>query len=142
MDTESILLPALALAWWSIAILALVSVRRLRPARRSGSGAREFVERFALGAPEGTSAGALAANRNWENLFEAPVLFYVGCATLVAVDGVTPLAVWLAWTYFALRVAHSLVHVLYNRVLHRSTVFALSVVCLCGLMMEATLALL
>ena len=142
MNSTSILLPAMALAWWSIVILALVSARRLRPARQSGGGVRDFVERFALGEPDDTPPGATAANRNWVNLLESPVLFYLSCVTLLVADGVTVLAVWLAWAYVALRILHSLVHVLYNRVSHRSTVFAFSIAVLCALMAKASWALL
>jgi len=32
----------------------------------------------------------------------------------------------LAWVYVALRIAHSLVHVSYNKVMHRLALFAIS----------------
>jgi hypothetical protein len=68
----------------------------------------------------------IAAADNFRNLFEVPVLFFaLGCA-LAITDTVTPLQVGLAWTYVALRAAHSFIHVTYNRVMHRFAVYAAS----------------
>lgn len=60
---------------------------------------------------------------NFRNLFEVPVLFYalVGVAL-----GTGQIPFWLivgAWAFVALRVAHSVIHCTYNRVMHRFTVF-------------------
>lgn len=64
------------------------------------------------------------ASDNFRNLFEVPVLFYVLCVMAVA-SGHTP--AWLvngAWVFVALRIAHSVVHCSYNKVMHRLAVFA------------------
>ena len=63
---------------------------------------------------------------NFRNLFETPVLFYALVACAIAVSHVPPWLVIGAWCYFGLRVAHSLVHCTYNRVMHRLAIFALS----------------
>lgn len=68
----------------------------------------------------------VSAADNFRNLFEVPVLFYVVCCALAITDLVTPLQLTLAWGYVALRAAHSLIHVTYNRVTHRFVVYALS----------------
>ena len=39
----------------------------------------------------------------------------------------------LAWSYVVLRVAHSMIHCTYNRIVHRFTAFALSNVILVAL---------
>nr|WP_269106758.1 MAPEG family protein [Massilia sp. TS11] len=65
-------------------------------------------------------------NRNYMNLLELPVLFYVICALLYAAEAATPLLVQLAWAYVGLRAAHSLIHLSYNNVLHRLAAFAAS----------------
>lgn len=78
------------------------------------------------------AAGALenvAAADNFRNLFEVPVLFYAICCVLVVADAVTPLQVSLAWAFVVLRAMHSLIHVTYNRVMHRFSVYALATVC-------------
>jgi hypothetical protein len=63
---------------------------------------------------------------NFRNLFEVPVLFYVLCIALVVNGGSTPGFVTAAWAYVALRSLHSLVHVTYNRVMHRFLVYVAS----------------
>jgi hypothetical protein len=75
------------------------------------------------------AAGVLenvAAADNFRNLFEVPVLFFAACLAFAVSARVTPAAVVLAWLYVALRAAHSLIHLGYNRVMHRFTVYAAS----------------
>ncbi|HEV8109051.1 MAG TPA: MAPEG family protein, partial [Burkholderiales bacterium] len=69
-------------------------------------------------------------NRNFMNLLELPMLFYVVCIALYVTLSVDAYAVALAWLYFALRVAHSVVHLTYNNVFHRLGVYAASAVVL------------
>jgi hypothetical protein len=71
-----------------------------------------------------------AASDNFLNQFETPVLFYLAILVsmvLLIQDGII---VVLAWSYVALRYAHCLIHLTYNSVMHRFTVFVLSVVLL------------
>ena len=68
----------------------------------------------------------LNAADNFRNLFEVPVLFYVLCIALAVTQSVTPLTLWGAWIYVALRTAHSFIHLTYNRVMHRFVAYALS----------------
>jgi len=78
------------------------------------------------------AAGVLedvAAADNFRNLFEVPVLFFaVGCL-LAMTDHVTDLQLIMAWAFVSLRAVHSLIHVTYNRVVHRFTAYALSTLC-------------
>ena len=60
------------------------------------------------------------------NLLELPVLFYVVCLVFYVTAGASSLAIALAWAYVVLRILHSMVHLTYNRVIHRLAVFALS----------------
>jgi hypothetical protein len=82
------------------------------------------------------AAGELAktgAADNFRNLFEVPVLFYLLCVALVLNGGSTPGFVSAAWAYVALRGLHSLIHVTYNRVVHRFLVYAASTLLLFGM---------
>lgn len=77
-----------------------------------------------------TSRGAaslenVAAADNFRNLFELPVLFFALCPVLYITNGVTPLQLTLAWAFVLFRIAHSLIHTTYNRVMHRFRVFVL-----------------
>ncbi len=84
----------------------------------------------------GAAAGKLertAAADNFRNLFEVPVLFYVLSAALALTGGSTPAFVVAAWGYVALRALHSLIHVTYNRVVHRFLVYVASTLLLFGM---------
>jgi hypothetical protein len=70
---------------------------------------------------------------NFRNLFEIPVLFYLLCVALVLTGGSTPGFVTAAWAYVALRALHSLIHVTYNRVVHRFLAYVASTLLLFGL---------
>jgi hypothetical protein len=70
---------------------------------------------------------------NFRNLFEVPVLFYVLCIVLVLTGGSTPGFLAAAWAYVALRALHSLIHVTYNRVMHRFLVYVASTLLLFGM---------
>ena len=82
------------------------------------------------------AAGVLenvAAADNFRNLFEVPVLFFAaGCVLLAtARTGTAELA--LAWAFVVLRALHSVIHIGYNRVLHRFAAYALSTLCVFAL---------
>lgn len=55
-------------------------------------------------------AGPQKVARNFSNLFEAPTLFYVVClaAMVTGITGVVMVA--LAWTYVAVRIVHTTIH--------------------------------
>ena len=61
---------------------------------------------------------------NYNNLLEQPTLFYVVALTLVFLDAGSGLNAGLAWSYVVLRIAHSLVQALINKVLIRFALFA------------------
>lgn len=78
---------------------------------------------------------------NFRNLFETPVLFYTLVAIAIGV-GTTP--GWLAagcWLYLALRVAHSVIHCSYNKVMHRFAAFGLGFALLVGMWVAFAVAL-
>jgi len=74
-----------------------------------------------------------AASDNFRNLFEVPVLFYVLCVAVTATGTATPALVTAGWAYVALRALHSLIHVTYNRVVHRFAAYAASTLLLFGM---------
>jgi len=76
-------------------------------------------------------------NRNYMNLLELPVLFYVAGVLIYVTGGATPAMLMTAWAYVGLRVLHSLIHLTYNHVIQRMLVFAASNVVLVALWMLA-----
>jgi hypothetical protein len=74
-----------------------------------------------------------AAADNFRNLFEVPVLFYLLCVALDVTGASTPGFVAAAWGYVGLRSVHSLIHVTYNRVVHRFLAYVASTLLLFGM---------
>ena len=127
MDQAAIFLPMCALVALTFAVLLLVPVARFRAAAQG----KVNVGDFRFGEPERVPG-----------MLELPLLFYVVCLGLYITLSVDALAVGLAWLYFALRLAHSLVHLTYNTVFHRLGAFAASAVVLGALWVRFAVALL
>lgn len=124
MNDSAILLPVLTLVGWTFVVLLNVPYRRFRAAFQ-----RKVTEKdFRFGESERVPPEVSIPNRNFMNLLEVPVLFYVVCLVYyVSGTAITAFAP-LAWTYVALRVIHSLIHLTYNKVRHRMLAFAASTV--------------
>lgn len=122
MRHAAILYPVFALALWTSLVLLLIPLARIRAGRR-----REIVtDDFKYGESPSVPPHVSIPNRNYMNLLELPVLFYVVCLLIHTTGGASPLMVAVAWAYVALRVVHSLIHLSYNHVIHRLGAFALS----------------
>jgi len=132
---KAILYPMIALVFWTFAVLLLVPRARFRAVRARLARASDFACGESANVPEETRL----PNRNYMNLLELPVLFYVACLTLFAIGRVDPWCLGLAWAYVLLRVAHSAVHLTYNNVIHRMRIFALSVLVLVVLWVRVAL---
>ncbi|OHX21683.1 MAPEG family protein [Chromobacterium sphagni] len=97
---------------------------------RSGRVKRSYYRLMQGDAPP---EGELKLARNFSNLFEAPMLFYVAGAIVIAKNLATPAMLALAWGYVALRVVHTAIHLGYNHPLHRFLAFLASCVLLLAL---------
>jgi hypothetical protein len=122
MPANAMLSPMFALAAWTMCVLLLVAFRRLR----AGFSGQVSPREFALGESSKVPANVALPNRNYMNLLELPVLFYVICLIAHETSAVTATTVGLAWTYVALRMVHSVIHITYNHILHRFLAFAAS----------------
>ena len=76
---------------------------------------------------------------NYNHLHEAPVGFYAAMLVMAVAGGAPNMAVTLGWAYVALRVVHSLVQILWNKVSVRFALFALSSLCLIALIVTAAI---
>jgi hypothetical protein len=128
-DPMSILFPVVALATLTFAVLLLIPVRRFR----AGAAGQVSFDDFRYGESARVPPEVALPNRNLMNLLELPVLFYVACLTYYVTDRVNATALALAWAYVGLRLAHSAIHVTYNRVRHRLIAYAASNVVLISL---------
>jgi len=61
--------------------------------------------------------------RNFSNLFEVPILFYILGVLVIALDIQSQLILALSWVFVALRALHSFIHITYNNPIHRFLAF-------------------
>jgi hypothetical protein len=127
MQDTAILLPMLALALLTFVVGVLVPIRRFN--KKHGLGQDDFT----LGESARVPAEVSLPNRNFANLFEAPVLFYPAVLTFYVTQSADIIAVGLAWAYVAARVLHSIVHVTSNIVRFRALYFTISMFVLMAL---------
>ena len=73
------------------------------------------------------SDDVIQVNNCIRNQFEIPVLFYIATFMLWALDAVGMVALATAWSFFAARIAHAIIHVGNNFVPRRRFFFSLSV---------------
>ena len=122
MNSLDIIRPAIVLALFTLAVLLLMAIRRVRSSR-----ANETTEDdYRFGESDRVPPSVRVINRNYMNLLELPVLFYTISLLILVLQRSDTVFVGLAWTYVALRIVHSTVHLTYNRVLHRLLIFAAS----------------
>ena len=67
---------------------------------------------------------------NYNHLMEQPTLFYAVCFALIVAGCDSPGALYAAWGYVGLRIIHSLIQAISNRIRYRFLVFLLASLCL------------
>jgi hypothetical protein len=122
MPQDAIFLPMGALALLTFLVLTLIPIRRFGAAFAG----KVTPADFKLGESPQVPAHVALPNRNYMNLLELPLLFYVVCLMLHATGRVDQVFLSLAWTYVALRALHSAIHLTVNNLALRPAVFALS----------------
>ncbi len=135
--TGAMLQPVLAMAGLTALVWIRLYTVRLPEMRRRRIDPQSL-------ATSGEKAGRLQDTRasdNFINLFEVPVLFYVGAFAAILADAVTPLALGLAWAFVGLRAVHSLIQCTYNRVVHRFIAYSLATLAAIALLVHVALHL-
>jgi hypothetical protein len=122
MQQHPMFLPLGALAFLTFAVLIQIPIRRFAAAIAGKVRAEDFVFGESARVPGTVSI----PNRNYMNLLELPLLFYTVGVMYEVAGKVGQLTLILAWTYVALRAAHSVIHLTYNNVFHRLSLFAAS----------------
>jgi hypothetical protein len=122
MSPRAILYPVLAL----VALTAGVAIVMYRRRVAEMVAKRIRPQAVATSPQMGALLENVTAADNYRNLHEAPVLFYAAALLIYAAKLTDPTYVALAWAYVAVRVAHTLIHTTYNRVIHRLWAFAAS----------------
>lgn len=104
-------------------LVAFVLVRMARM-RLAAVGRREVSVKFYRTYQEGEEPEQLrVVTRHFINLFEMPVLFYVGVILIYITHQVNYWLILCAWAYVGLRYLHSYVHLTANDVLLRFRVY-------------------
>ena len=122
MQQQLIFLPMGALAFLTFGVLTVIPFRRFAAGRAGQITAADFK----FGESPRVPGHVSIPNRNYMNLLELPLLFYVGGLMFYVTGQVDGLVLTVAWIYVALRVAHSLIHLTHNNVMHRLIAFATS----------------
>jgi len=118
----SILHPVVAMVALTALAFFRLAYARLR-AIQSGRASIAYFKTYTVGAePDDTRVLA----RHYDNLFQAPLLFYVAALVAMITHRETPVVVGLAWAYVGLRALHTAVHTFGNDVAWRFRVFTLS----------------
>ena len=110
-------------------VLGLIPIRRFR----AGAAGQVTVDDFKLGESVNVPPHVAVVNRNFMNLLELPVLFYVVCLMYFVAGRLDQTALAVAWGYVMVRAIHSLIHLTTNNVRHRLTAYAVSNVVLMAL---------
>ena len=139
-DPQPLLAPVIALVVWTVVMWAWMYATRIPAILRM---------RMKLdgNAPRGEQMATLPARVRWKadnynHLMEQPTLFYAVAIVVALVGKGSQLDLVLAWGYVGLRVIHSLVQTLVNKIEVRFLIFVLSSLALIGLTFNAARALL
>ncbi len=139
-EATPILAPAAALVLWSLVMLAWMAAARIPALRAAGVDLRTQVGGRGQDL-EGLLPSAVSWKaHNYAHLMEQPTLFYAVVAILALAGAGDGLNAQLAWAYTGLRVLHSLVQAIWNRVAVRFALFAVSTGVLLWLAVNALLA--
>ena len=122
--------PVVALLAWSAIMFVWMYATRIPAMLRAGVDLKNRV------GGQGSDLDAILPSdvqwkaHNYNHLMEQPTLFYAACFALIVTGCDSPAALYAAWGYVGLRVVHSLVQALSNRIRYRFGVFLLASLCL------------
>ena len=122
LRSASILYPAFAMFVLTAAVFVRMAQVRFRAVGR-GEMQAEFYRTYQAGAEPDYMR---VVTRNFVNLFEVPVLFYVVVVLIYVTRQTSPWFLGCAWTYVALRYVHTYVHLGRNDVLLRFRIYLAS----------------
>ena len=132
--------PAIALVLWSLVMLGWLAIARLPAMSKAGLRLGRLV-----GSRGANLEGVIPDRANWKShnythLMEQPTIFYVTVVILGVIGAGDGANLQLAWAYVGLRIAHSLVQALWNRVAVRFLLFCASTLALVLLAINAARA--
>lgn len=121
-EHQNIIYPMFILALLPAIVLIFLFYYRVKSVLDGDVG----VQHFATHTVEGVAAMQVKLTHNLANQFEFPVLFYTVSLLALNLHTVDKWQIVFSWSYVACRYIHSLIHITYNKVVHRLTVFFIS----------------
>lgn len=122
MNNQLILQPMIGMMLLTAVVWFVMFAKRIPAMKIAGVPAQKYTtpEKAIELLPDSVNFSA----HNLKNLFELPVLFYGLCLYLYVSGNVDTVYVLAAWSFFALRVLHSIVHCTRNIVIVRFYLYA------------------
>lgn len=137
MNQTHIIYPLIAMFFLSSSLLLTLGLSRFFAIKRGKVSIRYYRTYNEGSQPEWLHL----LGRHVQNHFEVPPLFYIGGILLFVTEQVTALTLYLAWVFFILRCAHSLIHLTINNVSYRFFCFGASLLVLGAIWLALLLGL-
>lgn len=136
---QEILKPVVVLAGWTMLMWTWMYATRLPAMQKAKVDVKNWVGGTGKDLDSVLPAKTQWIAHNYNHLHEAPTVFYAVALTLALVGAGNGLNATIAWAYVGLRIAHSLVQSLWNKVAVRFSLFLLSSLALAALTLHAIL---
>ncbi|MBX9926709.1 MAG: MAPEG family protein [Hyphomicrobiaceae bacterium] len=124
MSSHALFWPAFAQVLLTFVVMVAMGRRRAQSLARR----KLNLDDVAMNRSDDWDEEATKAANNYKNQFEIPVLFFAGVAVALALKQSDAVLVGLAWVFVLARVAHAVVHLTFNKVMARGTVWLISVI--------------
>lgn len=135
-----ILQPVAVLAAWTMVMWLWMYATRIPAMSKAKIDTKNLVGGTARSLDDVLPANTQWIAHNYNHLHEAPTVFYAVALALALIGLGDGLNAQLAWAYVGLRIAHSLVQALWNRIAVRFLLFALSSFALIALSLHLLIA--
>lgn len=140
MTGMMILQPVVALAAWTLVVWLWMYATRIPAMNAAKIDAKNMVGGTGKGLDGVLPDKIQWIAHNYNHLHEAPTVFYAVALVLAIVGQGDGMNANIAWAYVGLRVLHSLVQIIGNRVIVRFALFILSTLALMALTVHAAMA--
>lgn len=135
-----ILAPVVALALWTMVMWIWMYATRIPAmAKVKGLDAKRMIGGIGADLDKVLPGNVQWVAHNYNHLHDAPTVFYAIALTLALLGAGDGTNLAIAWVYVGLRIAHSLVQALWNRVIVRFLIFSLSSIALIMLSVHAAM---
>jgi len=135
-----ILQPVVALALWTFVIWLGMYATRIPAINKTDIDTSTWVGGTGMDLDDKLPAKIQWIAHNYNHLHEAPTVFYAVALILAMTGWGNGMNAQIAWAYVALRILHSLVQILWNRIMVRFGLFMLSSLALLALTIHAAFA--